>query len=627
MDSQRPPENLSDDEPLYKGANCTLASVLLAILSFSLAHRLSATCLQDLLSLLKLILPADNKLIGSLHYFFKYFEMYQKSGTRHYYCTVCSSSLASKDAACEKCGPANHGVHFFISVSVTEQLKKLFQVPEFVQNLSYAKDRVKIQHNAVEDIYDGQCYIDAQRIFAGVSHWLTLLWNTDGFSVFKSSKYEIWPFYLCVNELSPWLRFRKQYALLGGLWFGVGKPDPNLFLKPLFEELCLLKQGVLFHVLGFAEALLYKIGLLAGTLDAPAKSLFLGMIGFNGLFGCPKCLSRGEKSDRTSQIFVHPYSENLTLRTEAIYVEHLTELRRLRNINPNFKAFRGVTGPTILKNMVLSSLIPSTSVDIMHCLFQGCMKTLIVNLWFCKDLKDEIFSIFERRDVVSDFLCKIKPPHCIERIPQSLDKIKFWKASEYMAFFFYYGLPILNLVLKQIHFNHFKLLVSGIVLLSKESIIEDDLILSQTLLDEFVKQYETLYGLKRMTYNLHVLRHLPGVVRQLGPLWTSSCFMFENLNGALKYVMHGTQQAGVQVQNYFEILTQLPTMIKDLEPSKLKDHCLKMSSANARLNIYQSLDPEIEISSTLKYQNTDIVDKIPVHNITGLCVNVIVDDN
>ncbi|KAE8739390.1 hypothetical protein FOCC_FOCC015112, partial [Frankliniella occidentalis] len=399
--------------------------------------------------------------------------------------------------------------------------------------------------------------------------------NTDGFSVFKSSKYEIWPFYLSINELPPWLRFKKQFVLLGGLWFGAGKPDPNLFLKPLYDELCALKNGVLFKIAGLVEPLLYKIGMLAGTLDAPAKAVFLG-----------------EKSERTSNVFVHLYSENLHLRTEANYLGDLDELRRLRENNENVRDVRGILGPTILKNMILTSLMPSTSVDIMHTLFQGVFKTLVMQLWFQESLNED-FNVSARNDVVSDLLCKIKPPHCIERIPQSQSKIKFWKASEFMAFFFYYSLPILNLVLYQLHFNHFKLLHLAIVLLCKQSVTDDDIILSQLLLDEFVKQYEIIYGMKRMTYNLHVLRHLPSVVRELGPLWTSSCFMFENLNGALKHVVHGTQQAGVQVQNYFELLTQLPTMIDNLQPSKLKNLCKKMSSCNARLNIHQCIGDNI----------------------------------
>ncbi|KAE8738612.1 hypothetical protein FOCC_FOCC015906 [Frankliniella occidentalis] len=227
--------------------------------------------------------------------------------------------------------------------------------------MSYVKDRIKTNNNGIEDIYDGQCYLEAQRFFAGVEHWLTLLWNTDGFSVFKSSKYEIWPFYLSINELPPWLRFKKQFVLLGGLWFGAGKPDPNLFLKPLYDELCALKNGVLFKIAGLVEPLLYKIGMLAGTLDAPAKAVFL----------------------------------------EANYLGDLDELRRLRENNENVRDVRGILGPTILKNMILTSLMPSTSVDIMHTLFQGVFKTLVMQLWFQESLNED-FNVSARNDVLAN---------------------------------------------------------------------------------------------------------------------------------------------------------------------------------------------------------------------------------
>ena len=42
-----------------------------------------------------------------------------------------------------------------------------------------------------------------------------------------------------------------------------------------------------------------------------------------------------------------------------------------------------------------------------------------------------------------------------------------------------------------------------------------------------------------MTMNVHLLQHLPSCVRQFGPLWSFSCFAFENLNGFLSGCIHG----------------------------------------------------------------------------------------
>ena len=50
-----------------------------------------------------------------------------------------------------------------------------------------------------------------------------------------------------------------------------------------------------------------------------------------------------------------------------------------------------------------------------------------------------------------------------------------------------------------------------------------------------------------MTINVHTLLHLVEDVRSLGPLWCHSCFAFENMNGVLKELFHGSQQINKQV--------------------------------------------------------------------------------
>ena len=54
---------------------------------------------------------------------------------------------------------------------------------------------------------------------------------------------------------------------------------------------------------------------------------------------------------------------------------------------------------------------------------------------------------------------------------------------------------------------------------------------------------------QHMTINLHSLLHLSDNVRELGPLWSHSCFPFENMIGIMKTLYHGSQQIDKQV-NY-----------------------------------------------------------------------------
>ena len=425
---QDPTQELpSGGDPLYQGSKINMKTFMIALLTFMLTHHLSGRCLQDLLALFALLLPEHNNVIDSLYLFFKYFEVYRSSVVRNYYCSNCMDTLNASDSVCGRCGPGVD-VSFFVHISVIDQLRKLFKIPGFYENLSYPKTRVKTNVDAYEDLYDCALYKEALACFLNVGNWVTFLWNSDGFAVFKSSTFEIWPVYLSINELPPHLRFKKEYMILGGLWFGKGKPDPNVLLRPLYNELAILKQGVMVEIPSDENPVLYKAGLLCGTADSPARALFLRHKLFNGKFGCPKCLCRGEKSVGTKNVFVYPYAPNLVPRTDE------TQRRNLAAVQQTGKPQFGVKGPTIFQAMLMLSLVRSTSIDEMHNIFLGIMQAQL-KLWFGKEYRNEPFSMYQCTAIVSEYLCSIKPPHFLQRVPQSLLKLAFWKASEFKAFF------------------------------------------------------------------------------------------------------------------------------------------------------------------------------------------------
>ena len=51
-----------------------------------------------------------------------------------------------------------------------------------------------------------------------------------------------------------------------------------------------------------------------------------------------------------------------------------------------------------------------------------------------------------------------------------------------------------------------------------------------------------------MTVCLHSLMHLPDCVRNLGPLWSHSCFAFESANGELLKLFSGSTGIEKQVK-------------------------------------------------------------------------------
>ena len=121
------------------------------------------------------------------------------------------------------------------------------------------------------------------------------------------------------------------------------------------------------------------------------------------------------------------------------------------------------------------------------------------------------------------------------------------------------------------YFEHQILLVQGISILNSYSIIEEKIIEAGRVLKGYVRGFEILYGKKHLSCNLHLLLHLPDNVRKFGPLWTTSCFAFENLNGVLKSYVHGTRYAELQIcssVSTFLSLTELKEQLFSIQVRK-----------------------------------------------------------
>lgn len=85
--------------------------------------------------------------------------------------------------------------------------------------LNYKSNRRKIGHDTnIEDVMDGKLYrthFDTDGFFVSSKKLekevhISLQINTDGVSLFRSSKFSVWPVYLVINEIPPKSRFAKQ---------------------------------------------------------------------------------------------------------------------------------------------------------------------------------------------------------------------------------------------------------------------------------------------------------------------------------------------------------------------------------------------------------------------------------
>jgi len=76
---------------------------------------------------------------------------------------------------------------------------------------------------------------------------------------------------------------------------------------------------------------------------------------------------------------------------------------------------------------------------------------------------------------------------------------------------------------------------------------------AQTLLDSFVQDIGRLYNSTVYVYNQHQLTHLCLYVSRWGPLWATSAFMFEDFNGTLSKIIHGTKNRAKELMNLLRV--------------------------------------------------------------------------
>ena len=192
---------------------------------------------------------------------------------------------------------------------------------------------------------------------------------------------------------------------------------------------------------------------------------------------------------------------------------------------------------------------------------------MLVNLWLDKQHHEEPWYIGKWARELEKRYTSIKPPSCISRLPRSIiGNFGHLKASELRSFLLFYSLPCLYGLLPDSYFQHYLLLVEAIYILLKHSISMSELTKVSKLLKHFCRRIEELYGGRYETYNVHGLLHLVERVKDLGPLWTHLCFCFENFNGELRHLFHGTQHVEMQIVLSVCVQQKIPELIPLLPP-------------------------------------------------------------
>lgn len=156
-----------------------------------------------------------------------------------------------------------------------------------------------------------------------------------------------------------------------------------------------------------------------------------------------------------------------------------------------------------------------------------------------------------------------------------------------------------------------------------DCITEDDLIKAETLLDAFYEQFSTLYGKGSCGLNVHNIgAHMVFYVRMWGPLWSWSCFAFEDWNAALLQSVHGTGNVTKQCLRMIEIQLKMNCVNTDSMPSGgARCYILKMKKRHKSWTV-KHVDEDVSVAGALKTCTDLSDDEISfILNETG-CQNI-----
>jgi hypothetical protein len=144
--------------------------------------------------------------------------------------------------------------------------------------------------------------------------------------------------------------------------------------------------------------------------------------------------------------------------------------------------------------------------------------------------------------------------------------LRYWKAHEWLAWLLYYSLPVLKNILPTDYYNHWGILVECVAILLGKNISLAQLVYCERSLKTFVTDFQQLYGKQHMTFNVHQTLHLVQSVKDWGPLWSHSAFVFEAFNAVLLKMIKGTQGVPKQILTTFLLSRAIPQNVRAVLP-------------------------------------------------------------
>ncbi|CAF4318352.1 unnamed protein product, partial [Rotaria magnacalcarata] len=433
-------KQLSCDEPniiMEKDISCAL--VLL-----KKRHRLSARCMDDIISLLR-IFNVPN-VPSSWYRLKKSLTETQLTPIQFFICSECQE-LSTSSALCFQCNchfSSTNKPNYFFSFPIQSQTERI---------LHYNRDILptgRCYAMSMKDICDGALH---QKLQSQIQEsFLTLTLNVDGIQPNKGSQKTIRPILLVTNELPLKRRFGIENIILAGVW----------------PELVTLEQGAEFQYQDDNNSSTSaRIFLIGACCDKPTQALLQFLPEPIATFGCKRWEVEGFMVRTDKEGNVRSFAMTLdaveeTYLRSSMRLDVLLDLKLLHEqIQQSFSMRKrkslmeelrlkekGALGPCILRELSYFDVGRSFMADTLHNVYIGAFKRLL-QLWFDHDYRFQDWSISTHLSELQLIFRGLRLPSMTPRFPRCLISYSKFKANE-MRILVLFSHAIFKNILKKI---------------------------------------------------------------------------------------------------------------------------------------------------------------------------------
>ncbi|KAK1413407.1 hypothetical protein QVD17_35180 [Tagetes erecta] len=297
------------DELLWEGEKATDFKKLEAatnFLNWKSMFNVSTACYNHNISMVKALLPKENKLPENFYDTKKSLEKLSLPKERIDVCKNHCMLFYKQDKTlthCKHCGESRYKSDknkvsnlVMTYLPIGPRLKKLYMSTKTAKYMTWHSDH-KTKDGSMAHPSDGKAWkhFDAENPnFANEIRNVRLGLCTDGFNPnnSNSSPYSLWPVFLTIYNLPPWMSLKDSYVKLSLVIPGRKSPGQNVdvFLRPLIDELKqLYEEGIEVYDAHRKENFMMKAILLWTVSDFPAYAMLSGW-STHGRLACPCCM-------------------------------------------------------------------------------------------------------------------------------------------------------------------------------------------------------------------------------------------------------------------------------------------------------------------------------------------------